>query len=139
MAGKKSTKIVVNQRIQKIVKWYSLGYTYSQIHQFGAEEGWGLHRRSIDDYITAAIKLVNEHSRETTKESASLIISNLWYLYRMNISKNPNSAVARLCLMDIAKMTGHLNYVAPASTGESSPEAEELSNEDLADKLKNAG
>ncbi len=132
--GKEESK----RRLRAVVEWYSLGYTISQIIHMATD--WDISRRALEEYMSKAREQIAEQNRPIMQESANLILANQWHLYRTCVAKNPNAAIARNILMDIAKLSGLLAVRAEqANKLELPPELEFLSNEELEKRIKNAG
>lgn len=99
------TDAEVEMRVREILDLLLLGSTRAEILRYCTNRGWGVQSRQIDIYMAQAKEEIHEISRVTATETMSLILKNLWYLYKKCLDKDDLGG-ARTALMDIAKLKG---------------------------------
>ena len=132
MSGyKKSTNAEINTRVSEIQALQLEGRTRTYILRYGSK--WKISDRQIDDYISQATAITKEVNSLSVQDNTSIIVNNLWMLYRTSISagdiKNSHGV-----LMSIAKIRG-LDQQTVHHVVTDARELEELSNEELDDIL----
>lgn len=95
----------VEMRVSEIIDLLLLGKTRAEVLRYCSNRGWGISSRQIDKYIADAKEEIHEISRITATETMSLILKNLWDLYKKCLDKEDFSG-ARTILMDVAKLKG---------------------------------
>ncbi len=99
----KVTHAEMEQRIAHVAGLLLDGRTRSYIIKY-ARTTWDVGSSATDKYIHRASAEITEAARATTEMTSAKIQSNLWEIYRKNITSTP--ALARAALMDIAKISG---------------------------------
>lgn len=104
----KSTNAEISIRVQEVEDLFLLGKTRHEILRYGQK--WGVCDDQLDWYMKEARIRIQEVNRATLEENRSLVLRNLWDLYRVNreiIDGVPrNLAEARQVLTQISKVTG---------------------------------
>lgn len=100
----KSTKIELSQRVKEVSGLLLEGRTRSHILQYGSDV-WNISERQIDDYISMAWKNIREVNALDFKDNVSVVINNLWDVYRQaRIDNDKKNAL--VALAQIAKIKG---------------------------------
>lgn len=99
----KAPPAVQQHRIKELYNLMLQGYTRSELLQFGSEK-WNISTRQVETYCAVAKAHLLEINKVSREETASMIVRNLWSMFREHGRDNPD--LARKILGDIAKLRG---------------------------------
>ncbi len=106
----KDTLAGIDSKITEVKILLLNGYTRSEIHDYALKKEFCKSIRQVDVYIKRATELIKEHNLATFEENMSLVMANLWDLYKRTKASG-KLRDAHGIIMSIAKLKGLEEHV----------------------------
>ena len=104
---KKSTKVEVQIRVNRVVRMLSNGAVRSEIVQYGTKE-WGVSDRAVDEYIRKARDMLIEDFEIERRTFTAELLSQLASMQKES-RKNGQGHIAIGCINSAAKLAQLMN------------------------------